>query len=245
MAETGYLICASPRSGSTLLCDLLTRSGAGAPESYFRPGSIPGYAETWQIPNNGSQFGAAYVAAVRRAGEAGTGHFGMRVMWTDAPAFFQRLVALYPAARGEPDALRLAFGVRRFVRLSRRDRLEQAVSLVIASQSGLWHVNADGSERQRAKPHEDPQYDAAAIAAELELLRREDEGWTRWFSAHQIRPHLVDYESLSADPSATLSRVAAYLGMSTPTALAPGTAKMANDLNAEWTTRFKRESEGR
>lgn len=245
MTEAGYIICASPRSGSTLLCDLLTRSGAGAPESYFRPDSIPGYAERWRVPIDGGQFSVAYVSAVRRAGEAGTGRFGMRVMWTDAPAFLHRLAELHPAAQDQPDALRLAFGVRKFVRLSRRDMIAQAVSLVIANQSGLWHVNADGSERQRAKPHEDPRYDSAAIAAELKVLRREDEGWTRWFSDHQLRPYHVDYESLSADPSATLSGVAEYLEVSGLSSLSPGTARMASNLNTEWTIRFKREFEGR
>jgi LPS sulfotransferase NodH len=245
LAQAGYIICASPRSGSTLLCDFLTRSGAGAPESYFRPASIPGYAERWRVPIDGSQFGADYVSAVRRAGEAGTDRFGMRVMWTDAPAFLHRLAELHPSAQDEPDALRLAFGVRRFVRLSRRDMIAQAVSLVMASQSGLWHLNADGSERERAKPHEEPHYDRAAIAAELEVLRREDEGWTRWFSNHQLPPYHVEYESLSADPSATLSGVAEYLGVSGLSSLLPGTARTAGDLNTEWTARFKRENERR
>ncbi|MEM7269766.1 MAG: Stf0 family sulfotransferase, partial [Pseudomonadota bacterium] len=44
-AYASYVICTSPRSGSTLLCSLLKASGvAGAPESLFHEPSV----EAWR-----------------------------------------------------------------------------------------------------------------------------------------------------------------------------------------------------
>ena len=51
---TSYLVCATPRSGSTLLCDLLDQTGAaGHPEEYFealRHSGIPRRAHEYFDP---------------------------------------------------------------------------------------------------------------------------------------------------------------------------------------------------
>jgi Stf0 sulphotransferase len=45
-----YLICATPRTGSTLLCGLLKSSGvAGCPASYFNRRGLHDYADDWRI----------------------------------------------------------------------------------------------------------------------------------------------------------------------------------------------------
>ena len=42
--ERAYLVCATPRSGSTLLCELLKETGvAGRPEEYFETLRSTGY----------------------------------------------------------------------------------------------------------------------------------------------------------------------------------------------------------
>lgn len=44
-----YVICATPRTGSTLLCGLLESSGvAGHPASYFNRRGLHDYATSWQ-----------------------------------------------------------------------------------------------------------------------------------------------------------------------------------------------------
>ncbi len=43
-----YIICATPRTGSTFLCDLLAATGvAGAPDSFFMRDVDPVWAEDW------------------------------------------------------------------------------------------------------------------------------------------------------------------------------------------------------
>jgi LPS sulfotransferase NodH len=45
-----YILCATPRSGSTLLCAHLRASGvAGHPQSLFRREDLQEYADYWRI----------------------------------------------------------------------------------------------------------------------------------------------------------------------------------------------------
>ena len=44
-----YMICATPRSGSTLLCEALRNTGlAGYPDEYFGPMHVARWTEKWQ-----------------------------------------------------------------------------------------------------------------------------------------------------------------------------------------------------
>nr|WP_245766264.1 Stf0 family sulfotransferase [Sulfitobacter brevis] len=52
------MICATPRSGSTLLCTLLRSTGiAGDPNSYFRPNDVAEWALEWGLPSADHCFG--------------------------------------------------------------------------------------------------------------------------------------------------------------------------------------------
>lgn len=239
---SGYLLCGSPRSGSTLLCDLLARSRvAGAPESYFRPGSVPEYAKEWGLELGREGWDRSYIDAVRVRGERDTGCFGMRVMWSDMPGFVDRLGVLFPAAGGDRARLRSLLGIEYFVRLSRDDKVAQAVSLVIAAQTGLWHRNADGTVREGAEPVAPARYDRGLIADELSMLEAEERGWTRWFSAQSITPMHLTYETLSSDPPETARMVLSHIG-ARPVDVPPvGTARLATSLNAVWEARFNAE----
>ena len=237
---SGYLLCSSPRSGSTLLCDLLARSRvAGNPESYFRPASIPNYAKAWGLKLGIDSWDHTYVDAVRHQGAASTGCFGMRIMGSDMPAFRARLARLDPVARTDRERLCSMFGVRSFVRLSRADKVAQAVSLVIAAQTGLWHRNADGTVRQGSEQSQPVHYSRGLIADAVEMLEQEERGWDSWFSSQSITPLDLSYEALALDPNEQTRKVLSHIGCSSDDVPAVGTAKLATSLNDEWVQRFR------
>jgi hypothetical protein len=90
--KSGYLLCASPRSGSTMLCDLLGRTRrAGLPESLFRGPDIAQYADEWGVVAPDGQWDRSYLDAARKHGSADSGCFAMRIMWSDMPPFLERL----------------------------------------------------------------------------------------------------------------------------------------------------------
>lgn len=236
-----YLLCATPRSGSTLLCDLLAATGiAGRPGSYFRRQSLAELAARLGVASAGID--RAYLDAVLRVAEAGTGVVGVRVMWESLGELVVALGTLYPAAAGERALLERAFGRLRFLHLSREDKVAQAVSRLRAEQSGLWHMGADGQVREQEGERREARYDAARIAAHVAALEAQDEGWRRWFAAQGITPVAVTYEALSRAPGEVLAEVLAGLGLDAAKAagVAPRTARLADAKSEAWSRRFRR-----
>ena len=241
-----YFLCATPRSGSTLLCDLLADTGrAGRPQSYYRlqdmerrargyglrPGEFAGQAA----------FDQAYLDAVLREGAGETGVFGLRIMWGTVAEMAERLSPLRPELSAA-ELFEALFGPLAYVHVSRRDKVAQAISLLKAEQSGLWHLAADGSERQRTAPPATPHYDEDRIAALVGELEREDASWRAFFADSQIKPTPIEYEALAAAPGAELQKVLSALGLPPELAQAAqvATAKMADSESNAWADRFRR-----
>ena len=97
-----YLLCGTPRTGSTLLCDLLRSTDvAGRPESYFRLPDEQAWADRWQLPRNGAgafDYGD-YVRAAVVAGSSPNGVFGARVMWGTLEEIVTKLAPFIPILR--------------------------------------------------------------------------------------------------------------------------------------------------
>ncbi len=249
MAVQSYVICATPRSGSTLLCDLLADTEvAGRPASYFRRQSIPNWACHLNVSTNGEtqrpDFERAYLEAVRGEGTSGTNVFGLRLMWESVEELSKLLDRLYPGLPDDADRFENAFGPTLYVHLSRQDKVAQAVSRLKATQTGLWHVATDGTERERTMPPQDAAYDADRIADYVAELEAQDEAWTRWFVHNRIEPVRVTYEALSRGPKTALVNVLSALGVdpSIAATIEPRTAKMANSENRDWISRFRAET---
>lgn len=240
-----YVICTSPRSGSTLLCSLLAATGvSGNPDSYFHQPSL----EAWQAdlgvtpPPGASERDvvALLVAEAVVQGDGGTGMFGLRLQRHSFGFFVEKLALLHPGAPTDAARFAAAFGRTLFIHLSRPNKLEQAVSCVKARQSGLWHRASDGSELERLAPHQDPRYDHDTIRAERDAMLAMDAAWEDWFAAQDITPLRLTYDALSADPEGTLRLVLDRLGLDPRAAdgAAPGTAKLADATSHDWISRF-------
>ncbi|MFQ1702475.1 Stf0 family sulfotransferase [Loktanella agnita] len=244
--EHAYLLCTMPRSGSTMLCDLLKQTGvAGRPNSFFRPQSMGDFAARWNVPAHGiDDFALAYLCAVRDRGTAGTGCFGMRIMWDNLPGLASRLRQLFPAARGDRACLNAAFGKLKFIHLFRADKVAEAVSYDIAEQSGLWHRNADGTEMERVAPPAEPVYDKARIQAAYADVTAGNDAWLAWFENQAITPLSISYEALAAASAQHLRQILQFIGMDPSRAdgIVPGTAPLADERNRAWAERFRAET---
>ena len=127
--------------------------------------------------------------------------------------------------------------------LTRQNKLDQAISRLVAEQTGLWHLAADGTELERQTPPEPPVYDGPAIARHLSDLTKLDQDWQDWFQAQGITPLQIMYEDLARDPRAALNAVLDHLGVDasqTPKIEIP-TARLSNRINQDWATRFRSE----
>lgn len=243
-----YIICSTPRSGTTLLCDLLADTRvAGRPDSFFQRQSIRWWAQYLDVSVAGwageYEFDQLYLAAVHQEGAGGTQVFGMRLMWEHVDYLSRRLGAFYPGLPSDSARFRSALGPIRFVHLSREDKLAQAVSRIKAEQTGLWHVNVDGTERERLKPEQAPVYDARVLSEQVAEYEREDAAWLSWFARQKIQPVHITYEELSSKPQTTLATILSALDLDPAIArtVAPRTTKLADSESREWTARFRTE----
>jgi len=248
-AETALIICATPRSGSTMLCDLMKATGVcGAPESWFRHESIDHFITDFGMttPRDAPSFDADYLTAAVRAGRNGSDTFGLRLMWPTVPELSDWLGRLFPGLENDAARYERAFGPAHYIFLSRRDHVAQAVSRLKAEQSGLWHRNGDGSERERVGPHRAPVYDRTALARYVEESVDANRGWEDWFVQNGISSFRLAYENLVANPETMLQELLAATGRdpSRAAGVAPATAMLADEESQAWVTRFRAEQAG-
>ncbi|MEM9139226.1 MAG: Stf0 family sulfotransferase [Pseudomonadota bacterium] len=239
-ADRAYILCATPRSGSTMLCGMLADAGAGWPASYFREKTMADRMVRLGVAGGPDAF-PAYLDAVRRTGSAGTEICGIRLMQENAAALFCTLGVLFPDAEGDLSRLEAAFGPVSFIHLSRRDKLAQAVSYIRARQSGLWHRGAGGQAIEALESIESKGYAHDRIAEIVATYRREDAAWTDWFTDQGITPISVTYEDLAAAPQKELGRILAALSLDATkaNAITPATQPMADPESRAWIQRFR------
>jgi LPS sulfotransferase NodH len=241
----GYIICGTPRTGSTLLCKLLASTKtAGNPHSFYRRQDVSEWAEEWGLPDRDTMseldFNAAYLKAAIANGRGGTGIFGLRLMRENLDELSAILDQVFPKLPSDIARFEKAFGRVLYMHLSRENKLEQAVSLVKAEQTGLWHIAPDGTEIERVAPAKEPQYDFERLKREVTELEAYDAGWNIWFVQQGIIPLRLGYERLAANPAATLLDICGVLGVQAPIAddIKPGVAKLADDTSLDWMRRY-------
>ncbi len=246
---SSYIICATPRSGSTLLCDLLANTGiAGRPNSFFRRESFVEWADNFNISvnnwRNTYSFDESYLSAVLRQGASGTSVFGMRLMWESLGELSKSLDWFYPNLSSDNARFQSAFKSPVYIYLSRTDKVAQAVSRLKAEQSGLWHVFEDGTERERLGVGQIPTYDVNKLSMFVAEAENNDVAWKHWFAQQGIEPLYLTYEELAAEPQPILGTVLSFLGLDPAIAnkAKVNTSKLANDESLEWAIRFRRET---
>ena len=236
-----YLVCATERSGSTLLCELLSGTGvAGRPEEFFEFLSASGRPrQPREYFHEGSEIAERLppllaplpqptwedrLADARERGSTANGVFGAKMMWAYLGDFLSH--GTPEEQLGEP---------LRWVYVEREDKLEQAISLWRAIQTSQWRAE-DSAERA------EPVFDAPAIAHLKQRLESQAERWRGWFADRGTEPLAIAYESFIEDSHATVCRVLEHLGLPTDVPIPePPMRKQSDGLSAKWAERFRQE----
>ncbi|MEM9230090.1 MAG: Stf0 family sulfotransferase [Pseudomonadota bacterium] len=245
-----YMICTSPRSGSTLLCRLLAATGlAGKPGSHFHAPSVQRWLQSFDRPTEGYESDldavrAAFDAAITY-GTDGTDIFGLRMQRPSFEFFMRQMTAVFPGYVRDSERIEAAFGPTLFIQLSRQNKLDQAISYVKATQTGLWHKAPDGTEIERLSEPREPFYDSAEITRQMHTFVGHDAEWSDWFDRQRIEPLNLTYDALSADPTATLARILQCLGLDSNAArkVTVPVAKLADNTNRIWAQRYLAEQD--
>jgi LPS sulfotransferase NodH len=249
-ASRSIVLASSQRTGSTLLGTALRRTGcAGVPLEYFTEGAIGAaadllgaprlplrsrarrqvqrarlrhdWAATWDVEPGTV---GPYLDHLVRCRTTPNGVFALKVHWNHYAAMMQ--AGLPIEAFPQPVS---------WVRVVRRDRLAQAVSLARARQSGQWSA---AQVVRRRRPYE-PFFDETAITAALADVDAWNAGWQSYFSVAGITPIRVVYEDLVADYPGEMGRLFDALDLDVVVEPNPPMRRQADEISASWIERYR------
>lgn len=220
LPRVSYLIAGMSRSGTTYLAHQLWATGVmGAPLEYFNP-----RCEMLQMAGRlGAQHIREYVQRLFAIRTSPNGVFGFKagieiVVRTGVLPLF-------------PDL--------RCIRITRSDRLAQAVSYAIAEQTDQWS--------SLGAPMRTPTYDAEHIRRCLARIERGALQIGDLLSSNGLTPMEIRYEDFAADPRAAVDDILRRFGITRDPArelAVPMTERQSGPLNLEWMERFGRETAG-
>ena len=226
------------------MCQILGATGvAGNPDEYFFWDNMPCQAKEWGLA---SRWGLTdfdeYVSRSFREGTTPNGWFGVKM----APALY--LATFLEEVRKLPeyadpdlstsDLINRFFPDLRFIFITRRDKLRQAISWVKATEHNLW------TSDQEPKPRGTARYDFAKLDAQVTLLSLVESLWQDFFSAWAVRPLTLVYEDFQQDHEGTAVQILDYLGIEEPHSYDTGGVslkKLSDNLTDEWAARYMQE----
>lgn len=233
-SHISYLICATNRSGSFLLCEALKNTGiAGMPEEFFWRNDEPAWKERWKISSYED-----YVANAIRQGSTPNGVFGAKVMWGYLDDFVQKLRGIPKYQDIDlPDLLPQVFPNLHYIFITRRDKLRQAISFWKAIETGVWALSTDS----QPAPAKEPLFNYEAIRYLRGEIIAHEAAWKGYFELCGVEPFEVVYEYLVPAYEDTAKSVLRFLGVPVPSDLAFGKRKMKKQADAvteEWVEAF-------
>ena len=211
-----YVICTTPRSGSTLLCQGLKNTGrAGAPAEFFdHPEEGIGWSDYWMrhfAISRKSEFADKIVDATITP----NGVFGTKLHWTTYPNMHRALCdSLAPHCvdvqhSSLNELLHAKFSAVRYIWLRRLNKVAQGISHFRAARSGLWEIPKGHLGESGAG--DAVEFDFRMIDHCIMLANEHDRQWENHFKRERLMPLQLVYEDFVASYDPTLRKVLDYL----------------------------------
>ncbi|MEW2403458.1 Stf0 family sulfotransferase [Streptomyces sp. NPDC046862] len=261
-SNIGYLVLGSPRTGTNLLCHALRVSGqAGDPDEWYGLSRLHRTLRDWDLAHPESRPDApqatdwaAYQQRLLEKTGSG-GRFGVKV-------FYYHVERLFRTKQISSPVELLPEGHRADVRVilvARRDVVGQAVSMAIASRSGIfadvpgerfvptatkvawWREGPPPALVRDTDELTADAFDAAEIHQIVTAVRRHQDVWEQWLDSTRLPRVRVTYEDIVNRREDTLQAVFDVLGMPDRASeyTNPGLRRQATSLNQEIAERYR------
>jgi LPS sulfotransferase NodH len=183
-----FLLCIVPRSGSSLLADLLLRTGAvDRAEEHFVPSPATS-TSNWM-----SKCADLNEVFLKLEEQSPSGYFGIK------GDLYQMFPLISAGAFSGPGC------IFRHIYLKRRDLVGQAISLARAVSTHEWHSHDTHVP--------DPDLSLEDVLYHLHYIRKMEADWELVFTALQIEPLRLYYEDLISDRAALFKSLRCYLNV--------------------------------
>lgn len=222
--RSGYLLCSTPRSGSTLLSSYLIQLGLGVPAEYLDETHAASLMTRW-VCGNWSEYSTVLTQRRTRNGQ-----FGLKAHWYQLKRFPDRIpwTARAPGCRDSLIShilkrswpgnsihtrtyalLRGWFGINRFIRITRRNRFQQTISYWVAQETGRWRSNSHA-----APLASEPEYEFSRVFPFYQRILAEEEQWDLFFRRNRIQAFEICYEDLATSADTVLKATLSALDAS-------------------------------
>jgi trehalose 2-sulfotransferase len=239
-----YFVSATPRSGSSLLAEALEFTTiAGRPREYFDPG----HEKSWWT-RLGITADTEYVAKIVSAATTPNGVFGAKVHWHQFLHLRKKIRLVHGEGTSDLELLRSAFPDLRFIFLTRRDKVQQAVSYYKALRTDCWHSLRPDATITRETPvpapisASEPSFDFDQIDRWVTRFTNDEASWCRYFATVGLEPFEVVYEDFIGTYESTVLDILRYLSIPITDELKiapPRLCKLADLVSEEWALRYR------
>lgn len=229
LPDTEYIMYFTPRSGSTWVCDIATRTRRlGILDESFNPNFMPDMTRALNATD------LSEYCAVSRRRRARGGVFGLQITHHQLRAVF-----------GSEDAFVKQFSTPHCFWLVRRDIVLQAVSLYKMQVTKLAHAPHASHEKIQFREARFV-YDGAEIRRWLEHILLAEQSTEALFAKFGLTPLRMSYEhNTTLKPNHLLNVMGRHMGLPTMRMkpIRSDHHKIATDRNAEFADRFRRENQ--
>ena len=230
-----YLVCGTPRSGSTYFSAALLKTGvAGNPDEYFDREHFPFWSNQWGVSSM-----AEYLPRAFQEATTANGVCGITLHRDGLFDYFLPQLEQLPQYRGRGlsahELLAEAFPNLHYIWLTRRNKVRQAVSLWKATQTGQWVGT------QQSQPNAEAVYDFDEVDYRMQFLTKAEADWQDFFSTANVTPLTIVYEDFVTNYDETVRRVFRYLGLDQhrdETWKKPRMIKQADERSEQWVQQF-------
>jgi LPS sulfotransferase NodH len=224
--------------------DLRNIGVLGNPEEWFVP---------WSQPKDDMDYRAA-LSAIRKRATGENGIASIKVMANQLLDIEDGLQT-YLKPKPGPRFFRFhnAFKDAKWVRIQRRNVVAQAISRVMAQQTGINHATGTAGQDHFAgnllrgysdEYNQGAKFNYNAILREATSITLENIAWDQFFRDFEIDPLVLTYEQVAKDPKMThLDLIAELMGLDeTPDSKPRTMVKVGNQRNKDFEKQFMMEA---
>lgn len=216
--------------------EIIANTGClGIPDEHFCPQNRARFTRKNNLPE--AQEDQDLVRAIVDHYTLGSGIFSVKLF----PYDLDWLLRIFGAEGGSVDwqLLGETFPNASFIRIDRKDKLAQAISLVKSQQTSLWHSDAAPFFR-----HLQPYYDLGQLSRAKSILESDSQRWDNFFRRNAVQPLSLNYEEFSKDLMGSVGTIFEFLQVKSPAKkmVLPEKRILRDSVSEEWKKRYEAET---
>ncbi len=207
-AIKNFLICSTPRTGSSLLCYVLKQTNIAGMRTRGFP-TAQEFILKFQLDHKALSFSRSsdielFLRRLFDVTRTKNGMGGFKLMWEQLSYVYEQAQGLlagscvYDMHRFFPPGIR-------YIWLIRKDELRQTVSWAKAIQTNAW------DSQQQLKYTGSCRFNFYQIRNLLYMIKERNRQWALFFEHNHIHPLVITYEEFIADLSGTVRLILDYL----------------------------------